>query len=215
MKNDLKLLLDRYDEAWGNFQKYSGKEFWKGANGRPHGMYQGYLKTMYDTFLDIRDELVKYCDAGAKNRLCGEGNARAEEMMKILKDTLSRCHNRAMNGDLVEWMEWLCTYIDEVAKLQPVVTKVCKKCGRELPLDSYWKNATYRDGYMAKCRDCMKQEEKERNDRNRERIREVSLNNGRTLASYTPRELMAELARRGYTGKLEYVEKHTIDITNF
>ena len=215
MKKDLTPLLDRYDEAWKNFQKYSGKEFWKGANGRPHGMYQGYLKTMYDTFLDLRDALVEYCDAEAKNRLCGGRNRRAEEMTRILKDTLSRCYNRAMNGDLVEWMEWLVTYIEEVAKLEPVVTKVCRKCGRELPLDAYFKNATYRDGYMSKCKECIKAEEKERNDRNRARIMEVSMNNGRTLASYTPRELMAELARRGYTGKLEYVEKHTIDITNF
>lgn len=33
------------------------------------------------------------------------------------------------------------------------------------------------------------------------------------LESYTPRELMNELARRGYTGELTYTMK--IDITNF
>lgn len=33
------------------------------------------------------------------------------------------------------------------------------------------------------------------------------------LADFTPRELMAELKRRGYEGKLTYVETHTIDLS--
>ena len=36
-----------------------------------------------------------------------------------------------------------------------------------------------------------------------------------TLQDYTPRELMEELARRGYEGKLTYTHVETIDITNF
>ena len=35
----------------------------------------------------------------------------------------------------------------------------------------------------------------------------------KTLDKYTPRELMTELARRGYEGRLTY--KQVIDITNF
>ena len=35
----------------------------------------------------------------------------------------------------------------------------------------------------------------------------------RTLGQFTPRELMTELANRGYSGKLTYTQ--TIDITNF
>ena len=35
------------------------------------------------------------------------------------------------------------------------------------------------------------------------------------LAEFTPRELMAELARRGYEGKLTYTRVEEIDINNF
>ena len=35
------------------------------------------------------------------------------------------------------------------------------------------------------------------------------------LADFSPRELMQELARRGYEGKLMYTRVETIDITNF
>lgn len=37
--------------------------------------------------------------------------------------------------------------------------------------------------------------------------------NAKTLDKFAPRELMEELARRGYTGKLSYTK--TVDITNF
>jgi len=36
---------------------------------------------------------------------------------------------------------------------------------------------------------------------------------GKTIDKYTPRELMEELAKRGYAGKLTYTQ--TIDIRNF
>jgi hypothetical protein len=37
--------------------------------------------------------------------------------------------------------------------------------------------------------------------------------NAKTIDKFTPRELMEELARRGYTGKLSFTQ--TIDITSF
>ena len=37
--------------------------------------------------------------------------------------------------------------------------------------------------------------------------------NAKTLDQFTPRDLMNELARRGYKGKLSYTKE--IDITNF
>lgn len=39
------------------------------------------------------------------------------------------------------------------------------------------------------------------------------MTSGGGLKDYTPRELMVELARRGYEGVLTYTERKTIDIT--
>lgn len=33
-------------------------------------------------------------------------------------------------------------------------TKKCSKCGRDLPLDMYFKDKRYRDGLYSYCRDC-------------------------------------------------------------
>lgn len=35
------------------------------------------------------------------------------------------------------------------------------------------------------------------------------------IEDFTPRELMEELSRRGYTGKLKFVQVKEIDISNF
>lgn len=39
------------------------------------------------------------------------------------------------------------------------------------------------------------------------------MTSGGGLESYTPRQLMEELARRGYRGTLTYTETRTIDLT--
>lgn len=41
-------------------------------------------------------------------------------------------------------------------------TKVCKKCGRELPLSQFYLNCKASDGHKSKCIDCVKEEEHER-----------------------------------------------------
>ena len=33
-------------------------------------------------------------------------------------------------------------------------TKVCKKCGRELPLDQYFRNKAMKDGHDSQCKEC-------------------------------------------------------------
>jgi hypothetical protein len=33
-------------------------------------------------------------------------------------------------------------------------TKVCNKCGRELPLDSFWRSAATPDGHIYHCKEC-------------------------------------------------------------
>jgi len=39
---------------------------------------------------------------------------------------------------------------------QPEVLKLCRKCGREKPLEAFAKNATTPDGRQTQCRECMK-----------------------------------------------------------
>lgn len=85
-------------------------------------------------------------------------------------------------------------------------TKICKKCGRELPVEKFKK--TRWGGYASTCNDCVKsavQKTKRKNTDNAKSLR---------LQDFTPRELMLELKRRGYEGNLKYVETHYIDITN-
>lgn len=85
-------------------------------------------------------------------------------------------------------------------------TKICKKCGRELVIDNFKK--TRWGGRADVCTDCAREKFRET------RAKKEQQANARSLGQYTPRELMEELARRGYTGKLTYVETHTIDIEN-
>lgn len=65
-------------------------------------------------------------------------------------------------------------------------TKVCKVCGRELPLEEF---PTYGKGYKATCKCCLRQKNK----------RSAKFEN------ISSRELIAELRLRGYKGKLTYV----------
>lgn len=83
--------------------------------------------------------------------------------------------------------------------------KRCYKCGRVLPIEQFYKNRSMPDGLQTACKDCIKERDKERQNRRK----------ATKIEKFTSRELMEELARRGYRGKLEFIEVHTIDITNF
>ena len=39
-------------------------------------------------------------------------------------------------------------------------TKICKKCGRELPLDNFYKDNGCKDGYKSTCKECTKKKYK-------------------------------------------------------
>ena len=88
-------------------------------------------------------------------------------------------------------------------------TKICSKCGRELPISEFYKNKQAKDGLQCHCRSC----QKETNRVNQEKFKKVL--SGKGLSAYTPRELMQELHKRGYRGSLEFTEVHKIDISNF
>lgn len=44
-------------------------------------------------------------------------------------------------------------------------TKICKKCGRELPISEFYKDKSYKDGYKYCCKECLKQHYKNNRDR--------------------------------------------------
>lgn len=79
--------------------------------------------------------------------------------------------------------------------------KICTKCNRELPLSAFNKMSKSSDGYQHWCRDCQKESAKARVDR----VNALLNDPNNKLASFKPRELIDELRRRGYSGKLKYV----------
>ena len=111
-------------------------------------------------------------------------------------------------------------------------TKVCKKCGRELPISDFYTNSKAKDGLATYCKECSnvlsveyarkrrarkKAEAKENERVEFEKMYKIYTN--RDLAKFTPRELMLELKARGYVGTLLYeeviVNKHFIDLSKY
>lgn len=81
-------------------------------------------------------------------------------------------------------------------------TKLCKKCGRELPIEMFGKGNT-KDGKRSWCKECM-------NEAAREYHMRKKVSNGDVpnpaLAEFTPQELISELRARGYEGNLTFTE---------
>lgn len=99
-----------------------------------------------------------------------------------------------------------------------IETKVCKECGRELPI-AFFKKSRYgvRVSVCTPCA-CTKAQatrasNKSKNDKVNELVQELARVKTMRLQDYSPRDLMNELARRGYKGELTFVQK--IDITSF
>lgn len=78
-------------------------------------------------------------------------------------------------------------------------TKVCAKCGKELPVELFNKSNKTEDGYSQKCKDC---------DNRTNGTKRVKYPDGNLLLKdFTPRELIAELRVRGYHGELTFIQK--------
>lgn len=88
-----------------------------------------------------------------------------------------------------------------------IKTKKCTRCGRELPVTEFHKKRMSLDGLQSWCKECFREAEKQ------QRKHESGGACSEELKMYTARQLMEELAKRGYRGKLEYVK--IIDISNF
>lgn len=94
-------------------------------------------------------------------------------------------------------------------------TKVCECCGRELPIGSFIRRHF---GVSHICKDCNGRkivDGKEKKKRTESLESELDKAKKMRLSEFTPRELMEELASRGYKGKLTYVKVEEIDIERF
>lgn len=79
---------------------------------------------------------------------------------------------------------------------ESTATKVCYKCGRELPLSEFYKNRTTKDGLQRECKECRKMLDSNKS----KKLSKVYSN--ADLARFTPRQLIDELKSRGYRGTL-------------
>ena len=101
-------------------------------------------------------------------------------------------------------------------------TKICKKCGQELPIEYFNKNRATKDRLQIYCKDCQKALVKQRRERDKENLikmaqgellnEEVKDNRDGTwekksearacLDVLPDSELLAEIKRRGYVGRI-------------
>lgn len=92
-------------------------------------------------------------------------------------------------------------------------TKICSCCGKELPITDFAIRGV--KGHKGKtvitsvCKSCMADKVAHGRNKAVDKAKEMR------LQDFTPRELMQELARRGYEGKLRFVQVQEVDITNF
>lgn len=91
-------------------------------------------------------------------------------------------------------------------------TKVCKCCGRELPIDDF---SVTKLGRRNTCNECVGKKAAEVKKRKKDGLtfeEELERAKRLRLQDFTPRELMAELKRCGYDGKLTFTQVIEIDI---
>lgn len=114
--------------------------------------------------------------------------------------------------------------------MEEIKTKVCHKCGRELPLSEFHKKSSAKDGLQPLCKECSNKmasecakrsrEKKKLQAKENERIefeKKYKVYTNRELAKFNPRELMLELKARGYEGELVFrevkVTEHRINLS--
>lgn len=95
-------------------------------------------------------------------------------------------------------------------------TKVCRCCGRELPISNF--KTTRWGGKVSVCTECattkLRENKQKKLEEQKQKVEDMRAETRKLcLADFTPRELLEELKRRGYEGQLTYVETHTIDLS--
>ncbi len=102
----------------------------------------------------------------------------AQEVTKIEQDT------NLLNQDT-----------NKMAENANIKTKVCKVCGKELPIDQFRPNPKCKDGHLDTCYECLNNKIKETNKRKEE------VDVTKELHLYADEELVQELRERGWEVK--------------
>ena len=97
-------------------------------------------------------------------------------------------------------------------------TKTCKICGRELEINQFSSHPKSADGHTSVCKECMHKlqsegHKKRKDDKVKSLEEEVQKARSLRLMDFTPRELMKNLADRGYDGEIVYTEVHRIKLS--
>ena len=93
------------------------------------------------------------------------------------------------------------------------MTKKCSKCGRELPISRFSKCRSMKDGLQKICKECASLYNKERykaKSSEKEERHLMKVFSNPELAKFQPRELIAELRARGYSGELSIRQVITV-----
>ena len=94
-------------------------------------------------------------------------------------------------------------------------TRVCATCGRELPITMFAQNHY---GIAKSCKECNGKkiaDGKAYKSKVTALQQELETAKRTRLADFSPRDLMEELARRGYKGELTFTRIEKINIENF
>lgn len=129
-------------------------------------------------------------------------------------NSCGHCKNYYMGNDLESRCRLtgrVVGYLQEKECYEPLTnsnmeTKICKRCGRELPLDNFGKHFRAKDGHQAICRDCMSAEMKKVKASGKEDKEEKEEPSPEpvSLRDILDDDLFSELRRRGYKGTLSH-----------
>ena len=83
--------------------------------------------------------------------------------------------------------------------------KKCSKCGKELPVSLFGKNASQKDGLQIWCKSCVSNYSRNKTKAGSDdKLKKIYTNPD--LAKFSPRQLIDELKARGYSGELKYIQ---------
>ncbi len=137
----------------------------------------------------------------------------------VFLDNLGVCRNPESEISYVSFGSKACDLFEETGKIinKMAEKKICKTCGRELPLEDFAKN---RWGYMNICKECMRKKNSLSHLKTKSgdkpdavvpspRAEEIPpLEN--YLSAVSEEELFQELRRRGFKGELTISQSFNI-----